>query len=372
MPLPAPFGVNCPQPESLRTGDLIFPRVSTLVEAGSPGKWIHTKSLGSQRMRVTVRARAPLLDAVISAANASQLLEGYVLNLPGSFQPPGGNLEAAGGASQYDLDDPRVLMFLYRVLQTALAGLVDDWLNMTIDDFIRSEIGRFLLKTLTDKSPQTSFFVGHMAMVIRERDGVVVGGSEGTPYVIEANITDYSHYRVAVHPYAMADDPAPTPAAEPLMRGWANRRLARQEKIWLARPTALPAGDAPDSASQLTLKQTLAAQAKALHGRPYGFFDNPTFGDPDRMYCSEFVFNVFRSAGGISIADHQSWGWVARYLAVSGQTALADLVNKVRVASGFEESRPFFVLTPPMVWSSAAVQQTWNPAGEPGYSPDVA
>jgi hypothetical protein len=345
MALPEHFGVNCPHPEELRTGDLLFPRRGGVLAPRMPVQRIHNEAGRS----------------VTNALSAQAALGILISNLP-----------AKAVTARYDLNNSRAQMFLYKVMKITFPDLIAQWLDMTIEQFIVSDIGKVFLETLTAEDPRDSFFVGHLAMVVREHNGRVTSGNEGATYVLEANTTDYSHYRVAVHPYCPADDVEPEqPRAQFLARGWVTRRLAMGEKVWLARPKALLPGGDLGNAAQQTLQQALADHAKALHGRPYGFFDDPRFGDPDHLYCSEYLFNVFRQAGALDIGEHRSWGWVKRYLAVTGQTDLLDVVIKLMKRNGYGDARKFFVLTPPMVWASAVMGLHWCPRGEDVYSPPV-
>jgi hypothetical protein len=376
MALSINFGVNCPHPQDLRTGDLLFPR-SVQPLAFVPQYWNPGQLDPNATFAMVIAERSPVLYSLIQSNLAqARLLKGYSPDLSSigalgaqyvELMKAGAKVEVAG--SGFDLDNPRVLMFLYKVMQLAFADLVDSWLKMTINEFVTSDIGKFLLKTLTATDPRDGFFVGHLAMVVREHQGQVTSGAQGEAYVIEANTTDFSHYRVAVHPYCPAGDIDPAaPRAALLARGWVTRRLAMDEKVWLARPqlSASGAHGSPDAQ-----RQALADHAKALHGRPYGFFDDPRFGDADHLYCSEFLYVVFRSAAGLSLEEHRSWKWVKDYLLASAQHELHALVLKVMQKSGLKDTDPFFVLTPPMIWSSNAVGQHWRPEGEGPYSPPV-
>jgi hypothetical protein len=207
-------------------------------------------------------------------------------------------------------------------------------------------------------------------------DWVVTDGStSGQVYVIEANITDFSHYRVAMHPYWVEDASSCT---EGELRGWANRRLALGQQVWSARPATLMTNACMPADKQAVRRNALAMHAKRWLGRPYGFFDNPEFGEPDRMYCAEYLYRVFRDAdepGTTSPTDlgggNRTWGWIQAYLKVTGQTKLHGYLEDLRKTKCFEARRQFFVLTPPMVWSSPILGGHWNPKGQGPYSPAV-
>jgi cell wall-associated NlpC family hydrolase len=70
--------------------------------------------------------------------------------------------------------------------------------------------------------------------------------------------------------------------------------------------------------------QTPLLQAcKRFLGRPYGFFDNPDFGDHNRFYCSEFVVRAYREVlptYADTLCDRQTWSGMLKYLGASRQT----------------------------------------------------
>jgi hypothetical protein len=366
------LGKHCPKPDELRTGDLLFPRKGGAVTMSVAAQW-HSNWF-DKKISTVIRDTNPLLYRVISIEKNRKLLDSYSpgLRLQASPGMQLSTLLEKSGAQVIDLDDPKVQMYLYKVFSLAFKELIDAWLEMTIKQFIASSIGKFLLTTLTANDARDSFFVGHLSMVIREHNGQVVYGNEGQAYVIEANVTDYSHYRVAVHPYCPQIELTGPVPAENRALGWVTRRMAIGEKVWVARPGALPAGDQPDTNEQKNMKNRLVEQAKALHGRPYGFFDNPKFGDTDRVYCSEYLYSVFKSAAVPNFGEHRTWKWVQAYLSASGQDEVRQLVDKLmKDHPVIKPENEFFVLTPPMIWRSQALVRGQSPEHEDSYSPEV-
>jgi hypothetical protein len=374
-PLPTYFGVELPHPDTLRTGDLLLPRSGKVAGQGNaPSALLPSGSAQSAPMRRLLEARLGPLGALAvqrapDPAALQALLDGYQSGAPPTQDDaPGREVVSVSPTARrgaaFDLDDPATLLLLLRVMSIAFADLLRDWLEQTPRDFVRSALGRFLLETLRAERVSDGFFVGHVALVLREQGGQTVtdGSAAGQAYVIEANTTDYSHYRVALHPYHHA--PSAGHPDERQRIGWADRRAALGEKVWLARPQAL----------QAPLLQALADEAKVLLGRPYGFFDHPTLGDVDRLYCSEFVHAAYaraaaRAGAGPRLDDCCNWGWVCGYLQRSGQTRLQALTQQVMQERGFDPDRRFFVLSPPMVWASGAIGTRIDPVGEGEYAP---
>lgn len=373
------FGVDCPAPDDLQTGDLLFPRKT---QTNKPDKhWeAMEKSDGAVfalegfSPDITVRQLLEHRYPELLTSNDTQFVQSWSAQRLPTGKPP--LLETKGSSkSQFDLNDPRVMYLMYKIVSHDMKELFEDWLNMSVLQFTFSRLGRFLFKLLKADDPAGgNFFIGHMAMVIREEAGQVVtdGSTAGQVYVIEANITDFSHYRVAMHPYWAADA---ADSIEGELRGWANRRLARGEKVWSARPVALISGTGATDKEVVARRAALAAHAKRWHGRPYGFFDEPEFGEPDRMYCAEYLHKVFKDAGVLGGQDlaggNRTWGWMQRYFQQTGETQLQGYLDDLIAKKGFGADRPFFVLTPPMVWDSSVLGQPWSPTGCGPYSPSV-
>jgi hypothetical protein len=384
MPSPASahLGVRCPPPDQLQTGDLLFPRKPAVAVAGDG----QAPATPDEDARFALEGFAPDISVrQLLQHRYPELLTGGPHTLAQSWSarrlPPSKAL--AGHAegvtnSQFDLNDPRVMYLVYKILSVEMKALFEDWLDMSVKEFRKSRLGKFLFKLLqAPDATEGNLFIGHMAMVIREHEGqVVTHGTAGQVYVIEANTTDFSHYRVALHPY-WVDDAADSTVGE--LRGWANRRLApaHGQMVWSARPAALVDG-AASPAAQASRRMALAAQAKRWQGRPFGLFDDAEFGEPDRMYCAEYLYRVFQDAdahGTTPPTDlgggNRTWGWMLKYFAATGDAELAgylqDLIEKKR----FEADKPFFVLTPAMVWSSSVLGGRWNPTGQGPYAPPV-
>lgn len=321
---------NCPPSSALHTGDLLFPRQSknNLENTGDTSQ-TDTTPLDTDRME--------------------------------------------SGKNELNLDNWQVKSLLFKIMSFEMKDLFKEWLDMSVMGVMNSQLGELFLELLKSNTPrQDNFLAGHMSMVIREEAGQVVtnGSTSGTVYVIEANITDYCHYRVAVHPYWVDESGSPTLGE---LRGWANRRIALGEKVWSARPVALAANNGSE-----TLGGALVEHAKRWLGRPYGFFDHPTFGNPDRMYCAEYLYNVFKDAStstqpaaSVELDDKRTWGWMLRYFAASKQDRLHGLLKALMEQKHIPPGKPFFVLTPAMVWSSDTMTQHSSPLGEGPYCVEV-
>lgn len=382
-------GKNAPIASDLRTGDLLFPRrtrapaLSVLagsrwakqmeaMEAGGPFDRTIRELLSTVDERLPSLYAAPLQEfggenrlhgyAPDPSRQSRQWLNSTVVSfeslLSQAVVPP-----AVESTSIPGPDDPDFYVAMMKILQLTMGDLVQDWLNMTLRQFIRSEIGQFLINALTSPDVSTSFFVGHVALVLREHDGESVE-SGGQLYVIEANATDFAHYRVALHAYhdpkdpdLAAMDPGAAVTARYSLRGWLNVRCSAGERVWHARPKLL------GNDWQTPLLQA----CKRFLGRPYGFFDNPDFGDHNRFYCSEFVVRAYREVlptYADTLCDRQTWSGMLKYLGASGQTDQRDLLQRVKSRYGIADSKPFFVLPPALLWNSAAILRMANPGWE--------
>jgi hypothetical protein len=407
------FGSNCPDPALLQTGDLLFPRKPDLTEqafgwgtywakmldddprlADDGGRFARTIGSileGGGASAFVSPSREPAKDdkgisltgytpdptrAWLHRPPSSESLQtfsGSVASTPPNFgsllqdpdalthpmAPP--NLASLSGGFPGP-EDPDFLMAIKAVLEITFPQLLNGWLDMTVAEFVKHKIHTFLIDALTSPDVRLSFFVGHVGIVLREENGHSVDEG-GNVYVIEANITDYSHYRVAIHPYYVGSDSSPANTlssseakeASQKMRGWVNRRCALGEYVWCARPEGLSIGN---------WKDQLVQKSKAYLGRPFGFFDRPTFGDDDRMYCAEYVWRVFNDIGktyASALQDKQTWGSMERYLGVSGQKQQQNLVSDIKRGQGFADSKPFFVLPPALLWNSGALNRLSNP-----------
>lgn len=404
-------GRNCPRAEDLRTGDLLFPRrpdnlsgealgwgshwaemldtrsgefhermnvrIGTLLknrEAGEFVKWLGRgedakRWIGAgyapDPTRVGVRNRPA--GAALMALGTDQPEEvsytSLLLDADSGDHPLSGARSTPMIGGFPGPDDPDFLIAMKAILDIALPDIIKDWLGMTVADFIRHEVGRFLVDALTSPDVRLSFFVGHVGVVLRESDGQSVDPPHGRVRVIETNITDYAHYRVSLQPYFHVDDIRPHSAtsdevakeAAHKMRGWVNRRCALGERVWMARP---------DPSTTADWQDLLLQAGKSYLGRPYGFFDHPCFGDDDRMYCAEYVFRMFEDVDPVlarRLQDRRTWGDMKSYLCKSGQTKQYKLVESIQHQQGFPDDRPFFVLPPALLWNSSALEQVFAP-----------
>ncbi|MEZ5646095.1 MAG: hypothetical protein R3E94_03660 [Burkholderiaceae bacterium] len=404
-------GRNCPREADLQTGDLLFPRKPGHLSGQALGwgsHWAEMLGAGSGAFQERMNVRIGTLLKNSEAAAFVRWLEqgddakrwisgGYApdpTRLAVRTRPTGAALMALGtnrpdepsytsllldaeagdhplsGARSTPMvggfpgpDDPDFLIAMKAILDIALPGIIKDWLGMTVADFIRHEVGRFLVDALTSPDVRLSFFVGHVGIVLRELDGRSVDPPHGRVRVIETNITDYAHYRVSIQPYFDADDIRPHNATEDevakeaahKMRGWVNRRCALGEQVWMARP---------DPSTTPDWQDRLLQAGKSYLGRPYGFFDHPCFGDDDRMYCAEYVFRVFKDVDPVlasGLQDRRNWGDMKTYLDRSGQAKQHKLVEDIQRQQGFPDGKPFFVLPPALLWNSTALQQKFAP-----------
>jgi Permuted papain-like amidase enzyme, YaeF/YiiX, C92 family len=291
---------------------------------------------------------------------ASKANKGLTVNTELSIHT---NSSHESSTDQVDLSDPQNLYKLLRIIKAEFPALITGWLGMTMDEFLKHPMAKFLIHAMTSKDVKSGFFVGHVAMVIRESEGQLVDTQQGVPYVIECNITDFSHYRVSIHRYHV-DDGSPE---ENMARGWSNYRCGLGEKVWHAKPKYLfDAATTP--ADKKGARQLIANAAKALIGCPYGFFDNPKFGDSDRMYCSEFVFNAYKAAmeSARMPDDKKTWGWVKTFFEYKSPE-VGKLVQEIidDKSLSINPDTPFFLLTPPMLWQSMNMTQILSPGNEP-------
>jgi Permuted papain-like amidase enzyme, YaeF/YiiX, C92 family len=144
-------------------------------------------------------------------------------------------------------------------------------------------------------------------------------------------------------------------------------RCGLGEKVWHAKPNyLLDTVTSPDD--KKNARELIANAAKALIGRPYGFFDNPKFGDSDRMYCSEFIFNAYKAANKSALMpdDKKTWGWVKTFFE-RNNPKVAGLVQRIidDQSLSINVDTPFFLLTPPMLWQSKNMTQILSSGDEP-------
>ena len=397
--LPTGFEVTCPCPSTLKTGDLLFPRPPKNARGNTGARFaaellaerIKAKSSAVEKtdsLRVTMirwGEKTGQQDLIKSLLAEDERVASHNEGIAGATFVPrsASGLELIYGPNQprgsvwelmrqpnwahlesgVDLEDPALFYSLKAILKSEFPDITVPWLDMQVDEFLNHPITKFLLSALTAADVRDSFFVGHVAMVICEPDG--------RPFVIEANATDFSHYRVAIHPYfvegeatTVADELAVHTAEK--MAGWVNRRCALGEHVWHARINKAIAEPHDWPADEIVRK------AKELLGRPYGFFDYPTFGNTSRLYCAELIVAVFeRAIPAIRLKDTMKWGWMRDYLKASNQTKEYKLVVKIMLDHRFPDDRDFFVMPPAMLWNSASLAAIFKP-GDEEYAERVA
>lgn len=363
------MSLHYPLPKDLNTGDLLFPRV--------PNDGARSTALGVHGTLETLwnhvgRAWAERPLRELLGPDAVDMLEDETVHpdvgglLATPTQPREQWLESLAAEDRARMEFAGREMLLLFILRTTLKKLVKDWLGMTVGEFWRHPLRRILLGAL-EPGGQAQFFIGHVAMVLRERDGA--HADDGEVWVIEANITDFSHYGVAQHRYWVDGEPTgwtkPGDHGHDRMRGWANRRLAQGEAIWHSR--LIPADADPARASQW--RQHLVNRAKRYLGTPYGFFDDPEFGHTGRLYCGEFVQRVFTDTEADAawhVDQNLWWAWLFKNLDALGPP---DFVKEVDKALTLDlrrkmQGEPFFLLTLPMLYRSAQLL----PIGPGGYA----
>ena len=393
------FGENCPDPMALKTGDLLFPRrLGTAAHASSVDAWfalvnqLSDADDGHLSLRELFKRNAALeaLNRNPTKANIGFVPDITRLRSPakkeggvtmtyaeGNAVPSGNVLEHPDYTSllvdQYDTSHPVLdLHSLYslpsmsqgklndwmaKILSIALPEIPEKWLNMSVEEFQKSAIWNFFLKALTSPDVRLSFFIGHVGIVLKEGGGT---------WVIEANITDYSHYRVAIHPYCVQEEVdgfehhdldgglgserlAKDKSA--VLRGWVNRRTALGELVWWATPEHLTPNDITE----------LPNIAKHYLGRPFGFFDHPDFGHSNRFYCAEFVLRVFRDIRkglAVSVDDQRTWGGMLSHLNAMGDKRQAAFLQVAMNELSYSKEHEFFVLPPALLWRSAGLKQS--------------
>lgn len=427
------LGTTCPKSEDLETGDLLFPRLSDAVEKkmNESVVWQKQRFLFRIPRKSTLewfRKYEPIRsvlkkevveDLLEKAKNPYITSEHRALNLMAlkdelqreKLKKVNNTLSHLNTSAiefklqrpDFDtfqqesipvdinemLSDPRVIELLIKILNASSFGdLVQDWFNVdapkTVSEFRDDPLVGLLLDLLSSDDVQNEVFVGHVGIVIKEKNGNI--------FVIEGNITSYSHYRVAIHPYYVERDSKevykylvknykenqssylPTTDFELYpnqVTGWVNRRNAMLQHVWHARPKNLDDQD----------RENLISVAKALHGRPFGFFDHPKFGDNDRMYCAEYVYNAFKNGisetTATSLTEKMTWGYIRKYLELVGNAKMLnfvdDILKDVEQYKIHPESK-FFVLPPAILWNSSILSFPTNHPGVDNkpYAPDLS
>lgn len=405
-----------PHPDALQTGDLLFPRAAALA---APSVWLSVREridrpdprmdapLGEYLVETQGRERLDALRAhladerpfhhdvsavlartrparlepglaqelatlshQLTTMDAAQAASGPLADLGLGLWSLGRELQWLASPSRAGTTPEDRTWLLFVILVKAFPELLQAWLSMTVRQFLEHPLSRLLTGALQSGS-SPGFFVGHVAMVLREDDGAHADAPHGKVWVIEANATDFAHYRVALHPYLVPSEPTARPAPgdtpPPWLRGWANRRLAAGESIWHSRHTTLE--DDPDEAR--SLRRMMVGAAKRYLGRPYGFFDDPAFGDAGRFYCGEFVHQVFQDTGNgrLRVDQNRTWNWLHlnRDL-LSGPKfgAEVDAAMKAGNLLATMQGKPFFLLTLPMLYCSEGLKRC-DAEGTPPY-----
>lgn len=400
------FGENCPWPKDLQTGDLLFPRrlkvayapavVYAAAESGGSGSTYSRRTLRElirqdndvlapffrdtrsantgfgpdiTRLRfspleIGMSTHTSSTDSSPSAMNNAASMD-YTSLLADPYDKRHPFVDSLRPKSLPDMSQEELDRWLLLILKISLHAIPEQWLDMTVDRFHKHPIWEFLVAQLLSPDPTLSFFVGHVGVVLKEA---------GSTWVIEANITDYSHYRVAVHPYYVADEVASFGPENPgeskedaiksnaaRLRGWVNRRCALGELTWWARPDELNDDD----------RRKLPNIAKRYLGRPYGFFDHPDIGHHNRLYCSEFVYRIFgdlREDLQASIDDQRTWDGMAAHLNAAGEKDQETMVRRIKKELGNDPKfAKFFVLPPALLWRSNGLSKK-NPQEAGGKS----
>jgi hypothetical protein len=361
------FNIKYPHPRDLRTGDVLFPRKpKPLIES-----FFNPISLWS------VNERQMTVGGLLAKKGLADLAP---LDLPGLefdtlYARPRRDLEMLEGAD--DRNNPARLLFLIRILRVAFRDLTVDWFGMTVDQFLRNPLVKVLMRALDgDILNNDGFFVGHCAIVLREDDGAhsddtSADDGNGNVYVIEANVSDFDHYRVAIHPYHVKGD-----GADGRWRGWLNFRASQDNLVWHSRHTAL---DGAPEAAVAPVRQALLASAKTYLGTAYSFFDDSAFGHPGRLYCTEYVYRVFDDVltGALTppahpellaVDDTRTWQWMKDNNPRVKEGDMGDVIRDALadpVIGPHVAGKPFFILTVQMLWRSARLAAKFKPFGEP-------
>jgi hypothetical protein len=364
--VPIEPGVNYPKPESLQTGDVLFAgRGAGLLEASDQQLELGAGLSDKQRAMTLESFLGPRLTLEVEANARGDLAE--LAPKLEQLQREAADTAMEAAAERIDTSDMRRMAFLLAILKSEFGELFENWFGMTVDRFIRHPLARVLFRAL-DGDIGDGFFVGHCAMVLRERDGA--HADDGEPYVIEANASSYTQYGVHMSPY---DDGSRAPQMS--YRSWAAYRASRGDIVWLSRH----AGFESTSADQaLSLRERLLPAAQSYLGRPYGFFDTADFAHAGRLYCSEFIWRVFsdiasgNDGGALQpvlapVDDTRSWEWMRennppRRPGDIG-SAIEEVVNTPDVWD-YVKDRAFFILTVQMLWRSAHLRAVFKPGGK--------
>lgn len=328
------FGTLCPRPEDLQTGDLLFPRPFDKV----PVAWLPgaQASFAEQESASRPRPAPGILEAGLK-----RLLLMNELNQQQTWM----------GREESSRDE------LIKQLQALyFLKFLNAWFHLTgLEVLSQPKLRDMVEKVLSgaySNGSGTDFLSGHVSLVIREND---------RPYVIESNVTDFSHYRVAIHPYCAVGNKDGELCGQ---RGWIDHRREKDEWVWQCRPRH-------DTGAELSEadQAAIANEAKKLLGRPYGFFEDTAYGNDDRLYCGEFCDLVLKTACAVDVADCSTWDWMIANLPADN-TFTAD-INAVLDENGGKirdrvRGKPFFILTPKQMYRSSRARTVFQPRDSEG------
>lgn len=349
-PMKIEFGVNYPAPQDLRTGDLLFAR-PPLAAATAP-----SRQLFSMPLELDFTATMTVREFIGPA-----LLESLGL----------GPAEAGAATDRvlfresFDvadlLRDRNRFALLMAVLKLEFGELVQEWLGLTVKQFLARPLARVLLGAFEGEL-DTGFFVGHCAMALRIDENGPTDGDRGEVFVLEANATSFANHGVHIVAYHRDDDPVHGTA-----RSWAAARARRGDVVWHARHEALAGGD---EAAARQIRAALVEAAQSYEGRKYSFFESSTLGNPDRLYCSELLYVVLRDAAALGLPvlpvdDRRDWAWLRAQHAPG--TAMRDAIDAVWSDPAIRppvSQRRFFILTVQMLWRSARLRHLLQPDGD--------
>lgn len=371
-PVEIRFGKNYPSPTTLRTGDMLFSRTPDPAAAVLAPPLMEVMRLESTASRMDPADLNKPLDEFLGPHLTWLLARRAGL----TDEAPPVELESTIGQMLSDafLDDFEEIVFLLFIISIDMGDLMKKWFKLTVAEFLLTPFVDLLKKSLEGEI-QNSFFIGHCAMVLREKDGRSSDDPDAPLYIIEANSSSFANYGVNITRYHF--DPH-APDGRGLPRSWAAHRAERGEHVWHARHLLLQEGP-----SQVVgaVREAILASAKSYLGRGYSFFDNPTFADAGRLYCSEFIYRVFQDAQK-GFGTHPS------------QPALSSLdTGKIRTWKWMRETNPpgnnpgdlghaieevwdhwlmrhkirtmdFFIFTVQMLWRSPALQAVFRPGGD--------
>lgn len=354
-----------PRPESLRTGDLLFPRCAARQFAEMGARSL-AGSLSAEELALP-------LPQFLGPALTLQLLEGEAA--PRAFAERATAQERSERRGGGGLSPERVAL-LVAILKLEFAELFDQWFDMSVSRFLSHPLARVLLNAL-DGELADGFFIGHCAMVLREHDGRHSDDPQASLWVIEANATSFSRYGVSARPYHIAGDEVDDSGRH---RSWLGQRAARGDSVWRARPAVLETGDASQA---LAIRERLVPAAKRYQHRSYSFFDSPQFANDGRLYCSEFVFRVLQDVRTAlapndqpaDTDDRRRWAWMRDNNPPGSPIgkAIAEALNDAKLRRYLfppegdpdyhPQGRPFFILTVQMLWRSAHLLHLDKPGG---------